>query len=148
MVNPASSPVPVAATDNPARQAVQQDSPLTFGSIQPNGTAEGTATLTVPAGKILVIETVGYTFLGFTNLNNVEVTVISGSVTMPSTPTSVNYFLNLVPANSRGFFSSTQAVKLYAQPSSTVTLRAEVAVAPGAVTGTDMAISGYLVNAP
>jgi hypothetical protein len=139
------TPVPVTGTvgvaENPARNAVQL-------KLLPIG---GTSSITIPAGKILVIEFVSFEFVdkgpgpGSATLVELSVAVTDPLITGGSG--SLNYQLAVPPANSANPFVTvgSQALRLYAQP------RTTLSVSWGAQGGTGnfvltVHISGYFVS--
>jgi hypothetical protein len=150
IVNPPSEPVPVegslgvVALDDPAFQPFQH---AALAVIQP-GFAGGSATFTVPDGKRLVIEYVSF-----------NIPLANGQAVLGVSVDVVNSNANQIPIRHEipvlytvadsSFLRSigASATRLYADPGSTVTIRA----ARSGSTGQDIApvnVSGYLVDLP
>jgi len=135
VVNTATNPVPVTGTvgvaENPARQAVQQELlPLL-----------GTGSVTIPAGKIFVLETVSFVFSGSGTLNFLSLNVTNPLIT--GGQSSLSYFL-VLPPPSAGSVQGSQELRLYAQPGTTLLVSAGFS---GTGTQFRVHISGYFVAA-
>jgi hypothetical protein len=141
VVNTATNPVPITGTvgvaENAARNAVQQEIHLTF---TPGGGEGAESSITIPAGKIFVLETVSY-FSSFAGLADVIISVIGPAIS--GGQSAANYFLVITPSN----FVPTgcQALRLYVQPGTNLTVTANLTSAADAVV--TVSLSGYFVNA-
>jgi hypothetical protein len=137
--------------DNPARSAVQQVVQVT----PPLGSLTGQSSITIPATEIFVLETVSVFALDvITNstVQNIEITVTENLITgWPNTTGTATYELAIPPAIPPGLFVNSQALHLYAQPGSTLTVTFTVTPpANGGILGKQsltVSLSGYFVNA-
>jgi len=136
--NSPASPVPVRNVENPARQPFQASGQCSLTNL-----LNCSADIAVPAGKLLVIETITLQFLVDTGLRG-EASVV---VTLNGSPQ-----FHLLPVDFQATTTSgtdvlrgAHAVRLYADPGSKVTFAAEVTNIPvvGDFTAT---FSGYLVD--
>jgi hypothetical protein len=146
VVNTTANPVPVTGTvgvtENAAHNAVQQD----VGILAP-----GQASITIPADKIFVLETVSFSTLGvdFIELDFTgHFSLING---VQSTGT-VRYFLQIPPNTFENAVASTasqnsQALRLYAQPGTTITIIFSAVPNFSGSPGGEVSLSGYLVSA-
>jgi hypothetical protein len=150
IVNPPSEPVPVEGSlgvtdlDNPAFQPFQH---AALAIIQP-GFSGGSATFTVPAGKRLVIEYVSFN-IPLTNGQSVlGVSVEVENSNANQIPIGHEIPVLYTVADSTLLRSiGASATRLYADPGSTVRIRA----ARSGSTGQDIApvnVSGYFVDLP
>jgi hypothetical protein len=111
------------------------------------GAGEGQSSITIPAGKIFVLEFVSF-----------GAGVPGGSVESLSinvTGNQINggqgqafYYLVIPPPNAAGEFHGSQALRVYAQPgTSLVVTFAVTASDPNNPAGVEVSLSGYFVNA-
>ncbi len=132
----ANAAVAVKGADEPARQAVSF-----FKGCISNGAQTCSTSFTVPAGKELVIEYVSVSCFGFGSPNPIysTITTTAGGATPPyyisrgEATAFTNSFINSVP------------VKIYADPSTTVTL---TGFQVGNGSNFQFSLSGHYVNVP
>jgi hypothetical protein len=146
VVNTTTNPVPVTGTvgvtgtvanaDNPARHAVQQQ--LDF--------VTGPTSITIPAGSIFVLETVSFFFEGTqVTLDNLHLRVTGNLITGGGQGT-VDHYLVIPPPTSSGTIQGGQALRLYAQPGTTLSVFSAVG-GPGSISSFLVSLSGYFVSA-
>jgi hypothetical protein len=149
VVNTTANPVPVVGTVNttpdPAHSAVQMQLTVV-------GNAGGfPSSVTVPAGKILVIEYVSFAFSftspGTSTLNFLAINVFDPPITGGSTPVAVDHYLVMPPPNSVGVIQGAQALRLYAQPGTIVSFTVGTSSTDTGRPTLLVSISGYFVNA-
>jgi len=139
VVNTTTHPVPitrtVAVAENPARQAVQQQ-------LKP---IAGAGSITVPAGKIFVLEFVSFRFLdgGGGTLEEIGISVTDPLIT--GGQGSASYYLGVPPTSSNTSYTGGQALRLYAQPGTTLSVIWTVGNA--SFPDLTVSLSGYFVNA-
>ena len=143
VVNPTTNPVPITGTvtdaENPARQAVQHGFNIVL-----TGTLQGSSSINIPAGKIFVLETVSLLANG--PLDFVFITVHGTDIT--GGPGAVDYSLLIPPANAAGITSSSQALRVYAQPGTPLTVNVMLTTTnPSSSFLTSVTLSGFFVNA-
>lgn len=156
VVNTAAEPVPVTGTvsgtitgtvtdaDNPARHAVQQD----FTLSDPSSTGVSTSTIAIPAKKIFVIEYVSWAVNRPAVGDLLEVEVGTTGPKLDGTTGTVFYDMVIPPPSSGSSLGNVggQVVRLYAQPGTTLTVRAGL-TASQQISGS-VSISGYFVSSP
>jgi hypothetical protein len=132
---------PVCDVDNPARQpfqaAVQIDMPA--------GTGGQNGFVTVPTGKRLVMEYAS----GEAFMPTGQKCLFSVITTIGGASTGTRHYLESNAVGKFGapdYFQAGQVVRLYADPGTTVMLRADRDIAAGDATAR-LSISGYLVDA-
>ena len=131
---------PVCDLDNPARQPFQAAVEITM----PNGTEGQNGFVTVPAKKHLVIEYAS----GEAFVPTGQKALFSVITTIGGAPTGTRHYLDTDAMGKFGapdYFRAGQVVRLYADPGTTVMLRAERDFATGDALAR-ISISGYLVN--
>jgi hypothetical protein len=136
LANTATEPVPIRDAENPARQAAQQELDLVFGPF--NG-------ITIPAGRIFVLETVSFQFNGggVASLDSLSIGVIDPVIT--GRQGSVDHFLVIPPPNSAGIIQGSQALRRYAQPGTI--LGVNQSVSGNGPKSFAVSFSGYFVSA-
>jgi len=140
--NTETHPIPIVGTvgiaENPARRAVQQN--LTIG---------GPTSITIPAGKIFVLEFVSFQFLYSGAARTLDTIGLSVSDPLISGGQgTVSYWLAIppTPINS-GVTEGGQALRLYAQPGTTLSIIWTVGGGVGGFPILSVSLSGYFVNA-
>jgi hypothetical protein len=126
--------------DNPARQPFQAAVEITM----PDGTEGQNGFVTVPAKKRLVIEYAS----GEAFVPTGQKAVFSVFTTIGGAPTGTQHYLHTDAMGNFGapdYFRAGQVVRLYADPGTTVMLRADRDLATGSALAR-MSISGHLVN--
>jgi hypothetical protein len=141
VVNTPAAPVFVRDVDNPAKQPFETTGLLAFSDGQYD--IELTVT-TVPAGKRLIIEYVSLYATLFTGQSLVF-------ATLHSTGNNGNAYHRLPitgPTNDGGYdeFMVSQAIRMYADPGTPVTLRVRRSTSSGYSLDGDYAISGYFID--
>lgn len=140
VVNTTANPVPITGTvtdaDNPARNAVQMEIIVNPGST--------TSSVTIPAGKIFVIEFVSFIASGAT-VESLELG-ITGPNIIGGNPIELTYQLVPTPPNALVLSVGNQALRLYAQPGTNVVV-AFTSSDNNQHSGVEVSLSGYLVNA-
>jgi len=153
VVNTATNPVPVTGTvqnaENPARQAVQWSGQLTF-----TDSGIGHTSITIPAGKIFVVEFAS--FSGFNSfgggVSSLTITVTGNLVQGGQGPASYELVIPVSdPPSEAGppsYFHGGQVVRLYAQPETNLGIDCALRYngANPQVTF-NVSLSGYFVNA-
>ena len=139
--NSATSPVPTRDVDNPARQPFQW--PFVW-FVPPGLASEFSPSVTVPAGKCLVIETVSAQAVAdvSTFMRLRILTTANGQL--------VGHFIDVENRGTAGGlnnFHGTHAVRIYADPGTTVRFGAGRGDTSGYV-DVNAAISGYFVDVP
>jgi hypothetical protein len=145
VVNTTTNSVPIRDTDNPARQAVQQNIQVTLTG----GAKGGNSSVTIPAGKIFVLEFVSFvaTVPGGT-ITFLEIQVFDPFINNPTGTGPVSYELVPPPPNAVGFSVGNQALRLYAQPGTNLAVEFSVTASnPNTPPFVVVSLSGYLVNA-
>ena len=129
--------------ENPAHNAVQLSADLAFPA-----SGFGQANIIIPAGKIFVIETVSF----FANVPGGILSRLAIQVDGPlitGGQGGVNYYPLIPPPNTIGFTQASYAVRLYAQPGTTLSINASETAGPSShPAGLEVTLSGYFVNAP
>ncbi len=131
---------PVCDVDNPARQPFQAAVEISM----PDGTGGQNGFVTVPANKRLVIEYAS----GEAFMPTGQKCLFSVITTIGGASTGTRHYLDSDALGKFGapdYFRAGQVVRLYADPKTTVMLRADRDVATGTATAR-MSISGYLVD--
>lgn len=131
---------PVCDVDNPARQPFQAAVEITM----PAGTGGQNGFVTVPANKRLVIEYAS----GEAFMPTGQKCLFSVITTIGGASTGTRHYLDSDALGKFGapdYFRAGQVVRLYADPKTTVMLRADRDIATGTATAR-MSISGYLVD--
>ncbi len=141
VVNSPTSPVPIRDVDNPARQPFQW--PFAW-FVAPGLAGEFSPSITVPAGKCLVIETVSAQAVAdvSTFMRLRILTTANGQL--------VAHFIDVENRGTAGGlinFHGTHAVRIYADPGTTVRFGAGRGDTSGYV-DVNAAISGYFVDVP
>jgi hypothetical protein len=131
---------PVCDIDHPARQPFQAAVEITL----PDGTGGQNGFVTVPAQKRLVIEYVS----GEAFMPTGQKCVFSVITTIGGASTGARHYLDSDAMGKFGapdYFRAGQVVRLYADPKTTVMLRADRDLAVGSATAR-MSISGHLID--
>jgi hypothetical protein len=110
VANTTTNPVPIIGTvqnaDNPARHAVQQDIAINLTT-----TTSGITTISIPKGKIFVLETVS--FFASVPVGTVEqLSITTDGTRLDGTVTSGTYQLVVPPPNTPGLFNGSQALRV------------------------------------
>jgi hypothetical protein len=136
VANAATNPIPVADAENPARQAVQQEIDINV----PAGGGD-TKQITIPKGRIFVLETVSINVQATTGtIEGVAIAVNDQLIT--GGLGAATYLLSIPPNTS--LFLGSQALRLYAQPETPLTVTFVVSDKGGG--RCIVALSGYYVN--
>lgn len=152
VVNTTTNAVPIIGTvqdaDNPARQAVQQRIPILFSTGAVNGQSNP---ITIPAGKIFVLESV--TFSAVTTLSGGVVAVAAVGITVTGPlitggQNQVTHNLTVPPLDPNQTAAGSQALRLYAQPTTPLVVSMSVNLNdPADPVDAIATVSGYFVNA-
>jgi hypothetical protein len=144
-VNVVNTPT-VRNVDEPARQPFQRSRAIVFAPGESTGTAE----FFVPLGKRFVIEYVSAQIdMGVSFITVTGFSVRTSTDNPPGTP---HFFVPMSPPSNTGsnskWFIVSQQTRLYADPGSTVTIVAELFVAPALVNSISgrASLSGYLID--
>ena len=147
----AGGPVPVSVTNTPLRvtdAAAADGQPFTYQTRF--GSADGDLSkfvhLSVPAGKRLVVETIGHSRLGGAASSRVQLTVSFQSGTFGAAGFGV-LPVDTLTGNGDFFPGVTTPVRFRADPGTTVTLTLDRNTSKG-VEDDDVTVSGYLVDVP
>lgn len=142
--NSSSSPLYVRDVDNPAQQPFQRELDAHFSP----GSSSASDSLTVPAGKRLVIEFAAETVnlpAGQHMWVRIQTTANGSTNQFTLTPS----FLCACGADSSDFLAGNQELHLYADPGTTVSIVANLLVSTANTnTGADVVMSGHYVNVP
>ena len=135
---PTKKPIPAPSDQQPFQASVE---------IQlPPGTGGQNGSVTVPKGKRLVIEYVS----GEAFLPTGQKCLFSVITSLKGQTTGTRHYLESAPYGKFGapdYFRAAQLVRLYADPGTTVMLRADRDLAGGDGLAR-MSLSGYLINVP
>jgi hypothetical protein len=145
VVNTATNPVPVIGTVatnavEPARNAVQQSIEVALTGVQESGQSS----ITIPAGKIFVLETVSV-FTGSSDLFDLAISFTGPLITGGNG--LVNYHLAIPTPGVAGIASGIQALRLYVQPGTNLTVSCSRSVGGATSSVYFVSLSGYFVNA-
>jgi hypothetical protein len=147
VVNPTTNPVPVIGTvqnaENPARNAVQAFFTVTLTG----GLPSGDSSISVPAGKIFVIEfaSLSGSVRGGT-VSSLAIEVFENFVTGGAN--GALYELVIPPPDSNGFIHGSQTVRLYAPGSHDLAVHfAVIGFDPNNPPSVTVLLSGYFVSA-
>ena len=142
--NSPGSPLYVRDVDNPAQQPFQRELDAHFTP----GSSSATDSLTVPAGKRLVIEFASETV----NLPTGQHMWLRIQTTANGSTNQFTLMPSLVcpcGADSSDFLAGNQQVRLYADPGTTVSIVANLLLSTANTnTGADVVMSGHYVNIP
>jgi len=123
---------------NNARNAVQQD----FSISLPG---RGPSSVTIPVGKIFVLEFVSFeTVVSSGETLNFLIIAVNGPK-IDGTRGLIAYPMAIPPPSANGIYSGSQALRLYAQPGTTLTV--EAGASGGSTTQLIVSLSGYFVDA-
>lgn len=141
VVNTTTNPVPITDADNPARNAAQQELliPIVGGGFN------GHTLITIPAGKIFVLETASFS-VGLPGVVAITISVIGPNITGGQ---GLATYQLVIPPTSPGAVGAigSQALRLYAQPGTSVDINVDLDVAAANTTTVSVDLSGYFVNA-
>jgi hypothetical protein len=134
-----SAPVTVVNTttnaETSARNAVQSAITLNL-----QGTLHQKLPIPIPAGKIFVLETVSFAARGG---SLIELAIAVSGPEITGDQITCEYYLTLPPGSKPNFQAGSQALRLYAQPGTSLVIIGQ-AISSATV---DVSLSGYFVDA-